>query len=159
MICLDLLSQELPGWTEANHEKYQLGYLVLVPRYDHWGSRIERNTVFPPISVTQWGSSVTVVTTPLGIRTLFPVGTLNFLVSTKSIPALGPRRDVELTTLASSARVKNMWMYTSILAHSISSRHCALRALLYCFACGLWRRHASLLLARLSFLMFHIRNV
>lgn len=51
---------------------YQLGFPVLVPRYDHWGYRIQNNTTVHPISVTHWGSSVTVVTTPLGIRTLFP---------------------------------------------------------------------------------------
>jgi hypothetical protein len=106
LTCHDLLSQELPEWTEANYEKYQLGFPVFVPRCDHWGSRIQSNTAAPPISVTHWGSSVTVVTTPLAIRTLFPVGTLNFLVSTESIPVLGPRRDVELTTLASSARLR-----------------------------------------------------
>jgi hypothetical protein len=125
---LDVLSQKLPGWTEANHEMHQLECPVFVASYEHWDSRIQSYTADPPVCyiylVTLWGSSASVVTMPRGIRTLFPVRTRIFVVSTESRPALGPHRGVELTTIASITRVKNAWMYTSILAPSISSCGC-----------------------------------
>jgi hypothetical protein len=125
LTCLDVQSQKLPRWTGANHEIHQLRVCGLCGEVRTLGLPNTKLHCCPSYFcyiyfVTLWGSSVSVVTTPHVIRALFPAGTRIFLVSTESIPALGPCRGVELTTLASIAWVKNAWMHTSIIAHSIS---------------------------------------